>query len=373
MHSRYARHIALPQFSDATQDALRSSKVLVIGAGGLGCPALLYLAAAGVGSLGIVDHDHIELSNLHRQILYTEDDIGKNKASTAAEKLRKINSACTLQVYEIDIHTGNACDIIRAYDIVIDGSDNFPTRYLVNDACAILKIPLVYGSVFRYEGQVSVFHSTAKFQDSQNRPANYRDLFPIPPQAGEVPNCMESGVLGVLSGIIGTMQASEAIKLITGIGDVLAWSVLTYNLLTNSIEQFEFSGTDDALPGAPTTENELAAMHYDAFCGITHDIREISWKHLEKIYSPETMILLDVRESIERPLLEKYPYKSIPLNQLQNRTHELDASKTICVFCQSGARSMIAAHELQNSFNFQHVWNIEGGITAFEQTFPSQL
>ncbi len=367
MYERYARQIALPDFGAASQAALLRAKVLVIGAGGLGCAALQCLAAAGVGTIGIVDYDHIELSNLHRQILYSESDIGKPKASTAAEKLQKINSSLSLQVFEKKLQTDNAFEIIRQYDIVIDGSDNFPTRYLVNDACSILNIPLIYGSVFRYEGQVSVFHSPSNPNSPTGRSANYRDLFPIPPKEGEVPNCMESGVLGVLTGIIGTMQAAEAIKLITGIGEVLAGTILTYNLLTNSILQFDYSPHPNALLTAPKSESELKAMQYDSFCGIAK-VREMTWKSLEEMYSAETVILIDIREPGELPKLEKYPYKSIPMNQLQSRVGEFEHFKTIAVFCQSGTRSRSVIRELQQSFNFQHVWSIEGGITALIQT-----
>jgi molybdopterin/thiamine biosynthesis adenylyltransferase/rhodanese-related sulfurtransferase len=362
MHERYARQIILPHFGESSQAALQRAKVLVIGAGGLGCPALQYLAAAGVGMIGIVDDDRVELSNLHRQVLFTEDDIGKNKAKVAGEKLRKINAKLTVQIIENKVHLGNAADILSKYDVVIDGSDNFRTRYLVNDVCALLNIPLVYGSVFRYEGQVSVFH----VRDSQpvGRPANYRDLFPIPPALGEVPNCLEAGVIGVLTGIIGTMQASEAIKLITGIGEVLASKVLTYSMLSNSMEIFEFAPHPEALSSAPGTLDELRKMQYESFCSNPHDVHEITWEDLDEHISKEEMLLLDVREADELPHLEKYSCISIPLRELRGRLHELHSAQTIVVFCQSGNRSKVAVRELQQLSTFRQVWSIQGGIAA---------
>ncbi|MBK9246637.1 MAG: HesA/MoeB/ThiF family protein [Ignavibacteria bacterium] len=367
MNARYARQIVLPNFGISAQAALSRAKVLVIGAGGLGCPALQYLAASGVGTIGIIDHDEIELSNLHRQILFDESDIGKNKAKVAAIKLQKSNSDLSIQVFETKIDNRNALGIIREYDIVIDGSDNFPTRYVVNDACAILKIPLIYGSVFRYEGQVSVFHSPSHIDNILDRAANYRDIFPVPPAKGEVPNCLETGVLGVLTGIVGTWQASEAIKLITGIGEVLSSTILTLNMLTNTIEHFTFELHPDALFGAPSNENELSHMNYDDFCGIKSDIQEITWKKFREIYSTESVILLDVRDEYEMPKVKKFTYKSIPMNDLQSRMHELDTTKTIVVFCQTGKRSIVAAFDLMAILKLQHVLSISGGINAIDE------
>ncbi|MDH5609789.1 MAG: HesA/MoeB/ThiF family protein, partial [Cyclobacteriaceae bacterium] len=221
---RYSRHLLLPEIRQEGQQKLKNSRVLVVGAGGLGVPVLQYLTAAGVGTIGIVDFDTIDLSNLQRQVLYNEAEVGFSKSKTAAQKLARLNSDIQLIPYHLSLTSSNALDLIREYDLVVDGTDNFPTRYLVNDACVLLDKPLVYGSIFRFEGQVSVFNHKGG--------PNYRDLFPVPPPPELVPNCAEGGVLGVLPGIIGSMQASEAIKIITGIGETLSGRLFLYDSLT---------------------------------------------------------------------------------------------------------------------------------------------
>jgi adenylyltransferase/sulfurtransferase len=233
LYERYQRQIILKGFGEEGQQKLLQAKVLVIGAGGLGCPALQYLAAAGVGTIGIVDDDVISLSNLHRQVLYTPDDIDHPKVEVAASKLRQLNPDVNIYPYRIRLEKSNAFEIIRQYDLLIDGTDNFASRYMINDACFLLNKPLIYGAVSQYEGEVAVF--SPHFLMGSTRGVNYRDLFPNPPKDGEVLNCAEAGVLGVLPGIIGTMQAAEAIKLITGIGTPLMNKLLTYNVLSQEI------------------------------------------------------------------------------------------------------------------------------------------
>ncbi len=245
------------------QEKLSNAKVLIIGAGGLGCPAMIYLNAAGVGTIGFVDFDTINISNLHRQILYGDDDIGKSKVKVAVQKLKALNPNTVINPINIKLDNSNAISIISDYDLVLDCSDNFPTRYLVNDACFLLNKPLVYGSVYKFEGQVGVFNYR-KLNDK--RAANYRDLFPVPPNQFEIPNCDEIGVIGVVPGIIGTMMANETIKVITCIGKVLANKIINYHSLNNSFHEFEISLNESALMDVPKSIEEFMNYDYELFC-----------------------------------------------------------------------------------------------------------
>jgi adenylyltransferase/sulfurtransferase len=236
---KYMRQVMLKGFGIECQEKLLSSSVLVVGAGGLGCPALQYLAASGIGKIGIVDFDKVEVSNLHRQILFSENDLGKPKAIIAGEKITALNNDLSVEVHDIILDEKNGADIISGYDVVIDGTDNFQSRYAINDACVLLDKPFVYGAVFRYEGQLAIFNFL-----NRGSKTTYRDLFPDPPRPNEIPDCSEAGVIGVLPGIIGTMQAAEAIKIISGIGEVLANRLLTYNMLTNSFYEVEIAACE---------------------------------------------------------------------------------------------------------------------------------
>ncbi len=353
----------LPDFGEEKQRRLLAGSVLVIGAGGLGCPALLYLAAAGVGRLGIVDFDRVETSNLHRQVLYNAGDIGLSKAEVAAARIRAANPDTAVDVFNTRIDTGNALGIIAGYDLVVDGSDNFPTRYLVNDACVLLGKPLVYGSVYRYEGQVGVFN----FPDSATGTRlSYRDLFPRPPAPEEVPNCAEAGVLGVLPGIIGTMQAGEAIKLLTGLGEPLAGRLLTWHWLHNSFFEFRLSPDPAGVSAAPENEAAFKKTDYDLFCGQeTGRVKEVLPEEFERLAGEENWLVIDVRNPGEQPRLAGRPYLSVPLSGLENRLPELQGAENLLVFCQAGARSLKAARIISERYSHKTVCSLKGGINAW--------
>ncbi len=333
---QYNRHLILDQIGLEGQEKLKKAKVLVIGAGGLGCPILQYLTAAGVGTIGIIDNDVVDQSNLQRQILYTHDDIGQPKAEVAATKLRRLNPFVHFKIHIEMLSKSNALTLFKAYDIIIDGSDNFPTRYLVNDAAVLTGKPLVFGAIFKFEGQVSVFN--------YNNGPTYRCLYPTPPQPGAVPNCSDIGVLGVLPGVIGSFQASEAIKIICGIGAPLSGQLLTYDMLSHRQLLLEFDKTENAQ--LTTLESD-----YEFFCGIHTPITkdEISLETLEAALQDYN--LLDVRELWER---ENYHIggQHIPLDELETRSHEIKTSKPLVVYCQSGLRSSRAI-EILNELNFK--------------------
>ncbi len=324
---RYHRQEILPQFGPAAQQKLGAARVLVIGAGGLGCPVLQYLAAAGVGKLIIADGDEVSLSNLHRQVLFSMDDIGRKKAEAAGERLRLMNPEVEIEVIHEHVHKENIWMMVEACDVVADCSDNFPTRYLINDVCGVLQKPLVYGAVSGFEGQVAVFHV--------NGCGQYRDLFPEMPLASEVRNCAEAGVLGVLPGVIGTMMATELIKCITGIGGMLLNKILNYDALR---QQFF---TVDYQPGTshkgPATREQIMETVYDMGCS-----RDL----LQTWLADERSVLVDVRERSEQPKLDRYPHLSIPLNELEEKLSELRGSRVV-LFCQTGVRSEKAARLLR--------------------------
>ena len=343
---RYARHIILPEIGIEGQQKLKQAKVLVIGAGGLGCPVLQYLTAAGVGTIGIVDFDTIDESNLQRQVLYTTEDIGKYKAEVAKEKLAKQNPFIQLITHVIQLTSSNALEIISLYDIVIDGSDNFATRYLVNDACVILNKILVFGSVFKFEGQVSVFN----YQDGPT----YRCLYPEPPAYGEMANCAEIGVLGILPGIVGTLQANEVIKIITEIGEVLSGKLLMFDALAMQFNTF------DIMVNSENRKIEKL-IDYDFFCGMMKEITSIELK--EKIKLKQDFQLIDVREQ------EEYQIKNIggiliPLNTLEENLDKISPEKEIIVHCASGARSKKAANLLKKK-GYEKVFNLKNGLLDF--------
>jgi sulfur-carrier protein adenylyltransferase/sulfurtransferase len=345
----YARHFALPDFGEAAQLKLKNSRVLVVGAGGLGCPILQYLVAAGVGNIGIVDGDKVDASNLHRQILYNIDDIGKSKAQTAAKKLRKLNPYIAITVYETFLNRSNALEIIKNYDLVADGTDNFPTRYLVNDACVLLGKINVFGAVFRFEGQVAVFNALDK---NGQRSVNYRDLFPTPPVAGSVPDCAEGGVLGVLPGIIGALQANEVIKILTGLGEPLIGRLLVFDALTLQNRSLKISKN-------PETPLISELIDYELFCGIkeknTADI--LNLEDFEQLKAKnEDFQLIDVREPREYAK-RNMGGELIPLHSLKANLHRISKDKKIIVHCETGARSAKAVEILVEN-GFMNVFNL---------------
>nr|WP_205860266.1 molybdopterin-synthase adenylyltransferase MoeB [Polaribacter sp. 20A6] len=339
---QYNRHLILDKIGEEGQLKLKQAKVLVIGAGGLGCPVLQYLTAAGVGTIGVIDDDVVDQSNLQRQILYTMDDIGLSKSKTAAERLTRLNPFVNFDVYNEKLTQENALSLFNNYDIIVDGSDNFSTRYLVNDASVITNKPLVYGSIFKFEGQVSVFN----YQGS----GTYRCLYPTPPKPDESPNCSEIGVLGVLPGIIGSLQANETIKIICGIGAVLFNKLLIYDSLqmNQTILNFEKD---------TTLEITVLENDYDFFCGILSK-EEITLEELNK--NKEKYNLLDVRENYER---EEYHIggQHIPLGDLKNRLDEVCIHKELVVYCKSGVRSGKAIEVLLKSNLKTKILNLKGG------------
>jgi molybdopterin/thiamine biosynthesis adenylyltransferase/rhodanese-related sulfurtransferase len=359
---RYGRHLIIPEVGLEGQRKLKSASVLIIGAGGLGSPLAFYLTAAGVGRIGIVDFDVVDLSNLQRQILHTTKDVGRSKLESAREKLESLNPNVKIETYEMRLTSENALDLIKEYDIVVDGTDNFPTRYLVNDACVFLKKPNVYGSIFRFEGQVSVFYA--------DKGPCYRCLYKEPPPPGLVPSCAEGGVLGVLPGIIGTIQALETIKLILGIGEPLIGKLLLFDALRMKFRELKLR-KDPECPvcGENPTVKEL--IDYEAFCGITPEQilhqsgLEITPEELkEKLENGEDIILIDVREPVEYEINRIEGSKLIPLSKLPEKVNELDQTREIVLYCKMGGRSARAV-QLLRELGFTRVKNLAGGIDAW--------
>ncbi|MBS1633757.1 MAG: HesA/MoeB/ThiF family protein [Bacteroidetes bacterium] len=365
-YERYQRQVILKELGISGQEKLLQSKILVVGAGGLGCPALQYLSASGIGTIGIIDFDTVELSNLHRQTLYCAGDTGKPKAVIAAQKLHSFNPDIEYIVHNIKLENTNALEIISNYDLVVDGTDNFSTRYLVNDACVLLNKPLVYGAVLRYEGQVGVFNLSDK---STTFKTNYRDLFPTAPASDAVLSCNEAGVLGVLPGIIGTMQAAEAIKICSGIGNPLSNKILSFNLLTNLFYEFNVLPRANSTPVMPKNELEFLNFDYDWFCGANQEPFEISVNDFEILRKNENLSIVDVRETGELPEVSEFSFYQIPLNQFKAAIPEfLGQTKTV-LFCQSGKRSLIAAKLLKERFPECSVYSLKGGIEAWRKYF----
>lgn len=359
IQERYSRQLILQGFGPAAQDALTKAKVLVIGAGGLGCPVLQYLVAAGLGTVGIVENDHVSLSNLHRQVLYDTTNVGKLKIEVAAAKLKLINPEVNIICYPVYLDKNNSLSIVNECDVIVDCTDNFATRYMVNDACVITKKPLVYGAVSGFEGQVAVFNVAT---GAGNRSGNYRDLFPEQPGSGEVLNCAEAGVLGVLPGIIGTLQATEVIKLITGKGDVLINQLLTFNALKNKMTVFNYGVNKNAALLIPSTVEAFLQMNYDEACGVESTSFNIDARQLLQLVQENNATIIDVREPHELPIITQYNHLKIPLLQLQTRLPEF-ADQTIIFICQSGSRSLQAAQMAAAYFGNEHLfYSLHGGV-----------
>lgn len=362
--SRYSRHLIMPEVGMEGQKKLKNASILAVGAGGLGAPLTMYLAAAGIGRLGLVDFDTVDASNLQRQVLYSTADIGKPKLETAEARLKGINPHVNIELHHAHLTSANALEILKEYDIIIDGTDNFPTRYLINDACAILGKPNVYGSIFRFDGQVSVF-------DARRGPC-YRCLYPQPPPPEVVPSCAEGGVLGVLPGIIGSLQALEAIKLIIGKGEPLIGRLIIFDALRFRFDEFKLAKNPHCpLCGEHPTIHEL--IDYEAFCGIIppagerlEDQYQITPAELkERLDRGESIFILDVREPQEVEICNLDGY-AIPINDLPSRAHELDSSREMVVYCHVGARSARAVEFLKQA-GFRKIKNLTGGIDAWAE------
>lgn len=352
---RYSRHLVLPAFGLEGQKKLKAASVLVVGAGGLGCPALQYLVAAGIGRIGILDFDVVSESNLQRQVLYGTEDIGKSKAQQAVKKLSQLNPYTSLTALETKIDSGNALEIISPYDVVVDCTDNFQTRYLLNDACVLLDKPLIYGSIFRYEGQVAVFNL--------KRAANYRDLYPAPPAAGSVPNCEEGGVLGVLPGVIGSLQANEAIKIITDLGEPLSGKLLIVDMLSLETRLINF-------PNQNQRNSIKKLIDYDAFCGIQQpkpepEMKEITVEELKRLKDEgKDFQLIDVREMYEVEICH-IDGEHIPLGEIPHSVDRISKDKQVIIHCRSGSRSGNTVKWLEKNHQFENLYNLKGGILAW--------
>ena len=355
-YDRYQRQLILKGFGQDAQDKLANASVLVIGAGGLGCPLLQYLAAAGIGRIGIADDDVVSLSNLHRQVLYTMEDIGKPKVVVARKRLQLMNDSVEISIWNERWMQQHCVDHFNDYDLIVDATDNFSSRYLINDAAVLMGKTLVFGAVSQYEGQVAVYN----YPISENtRSVTYRDYFPEPPKNGEVLNCSEAGVLGVLPGIIGTMQATEVIKILTGIGNPLINKILTYNGLSHESYILELE-RKFMLNGAPRSIEDFLNTNYDEMCSISYfDINEI-YVH-EWNVQQNNFLLVDIREVHELPKLNAIAHLTIPLSELHNRLNELNESNVIFV-CQSGRRSLQAAMMIKNEINSSTAYSLKGGV-----------
>ena len=359
---RYGRQLTLPEFGQRGQQRLKEARVLLVGAGGLGSPAALYLAAAGVGTLGIVDYDRVELSNLHRQVLHATSMAGRPKTESATRTIGDINPHVNVETHAAQLTSANAMNILRGYDVVVDGSDNFATRYLVNDACVLLGLPTVYGSVYRFEGQASLF-------DARRGPC-YRCVFPQPPPPGAVPSCATAGVIGVLPGIIGLIQATETIKLIAGIGESLLGRLLLFDALEMRFRELRIR-KDPACPVCGEHPAITALVDYATVCGDapmpadSADDVDVSVQQLKaKLDAGERFELLDVRRPDELEIA-KLPYtKWIELRELRERMNELDKNAEVVVYCQGGVRSARATQWLRDA-GFAKAKNLAGGIDAW--------
>ena len=371
---RYSRHLIMPEVTIEGQKKLKAARVLAIGTGGLGSPLLSYLAAAGIGKLGIVDFDTVDYSNLQRQIIHSTSSIGKPKVLSAQERIHEINPYVEVQLYETALRSDNALDIIKDYDVVIDGTDNFPTRYLVNDACVLLNKPNVYGSIFRFEGQLTVFWAS--------QGPCYRCLYPEPPPPGLVPSCAEGGVLGVLPGVIGVLQAIETIKIILGIGDLMIGRLLLFDALKMKFKELKLRKNPDCpICGNSPTIKEL--IDYEQFCGMPAIegpsveeepiVPEISVTQLnQRLHKKENFVLIDVREPHEFQICRIPNSRLIPLGELPSRIHELDSADEIVIHCKSGIRSAKAVQLLQQS-GFRKIWNVKGGIEAWSDQIDPKV
>ncbi len=372
---RYSRHLVLEDVGLKGQEKLKDSKVLVIGAGGLGCPVLLYLAAAGVGNIGIVDDDVIDISNLQRQVLFTVNDVGKKKAVVAKEKIQQLNPEVSVIAFAERISSSNAFKIIDAYQIVVDCTDNFPTRYLLNDACVLKDKTLIYSSVLKFEGQVSVFNYK---KNDGSFSSNYRDLFPEPPDPSTIANCEQAGVLGALTGIIGSVQASETIKIITEAGEPLTDKLLIFDALT--MEQMIVN-----VPNHNSRTGINSLIDYEDFCGIsrekskylTHNhltsMKEVTVQELKKLKdSGADFQLIDVREPHEYDICN-LDGELIPMSEIPYNVDKISKTKQVVIHCRSGKRSGDMLLWLEKNHGFENLYNLKGGILAWSREIDPSM
>jgi adenylyltransferase/sulfurtransferase len=367
---RYSRHLIVPEVGMEGQKKLKSSSVLLIGAGGLGAPLAMYLAAAGVGRIGIVDFDVVDESNLQRQVIHGTSAVGTPKIESAKARILDINPNVQVDSYEVPLSSANALEIFQPYDVIVDGTDNFPTRYLVNDACVLLGKPNVYGSIFRFEGQVSVFWA--------ERGPCYRCLYPDPPPPGLVPSCAEGGVLGILPGTVGTLQATETIKLLLGIGEPLIGRLLLYNALAMRFRELRLR-KDPECPICGPNPTVTHLIDYEQFCGINPQTErgETDWditpKDLKaRLDAGDNIFLLDVREPNEWEIARIEGATLIPVNSVTARASELSTADEIVLYCRSGVRSARALESLRD-LGFRKLWNLRGGILAWANDVDPSL
>ena len=373
-YQRYSRHILLPNIGTEGQLKLKNSKVLVVGAGGLGVPVLIYLAAAGVGHIGIVDFDAIDLSNLQRQVIYKTNEVGLLKAEQAKAFINEQNPEVKVSVFPERIHSDNAIEILTPFDLIVDGTDNFPTRYLLNDAAVLLNKPYIYGSIFRFEGQVSVFN----YKTGEIYGPNYRDLFPEPPHPDLVPNCSEGGVIGILPGIVGSLQALEAIKIITGIGEVLAGKLLTIDTLHNQYKTFKFSPRKDN-PINGENPSIFKLIDYEEFCNPSHlqveekIVSEITVQEFQNwIDEKKEFQLIDVREPYEWEIVN-LDGVLIPKSQITDNISKIRTDIPVIVHCRTGKRSKEVIQSVTKSHFFNNLFNLKGGINAYASEIDSNM
>ena len=362
-NARYSRQVILQGFGKQAQQKLSNARVLVIGAGGLGCPALQYLAGAGVGIIGIADGDTVSLSNLHRQPLYHTADVGKMKTEVALERLAALNPEISINLFPVFINAENCLAIIKGYDIILDCSDNFETRYLLNDACVLLDKPLIFAAVSGYEGQIAVFATDDRF----NQRTNYRDIFPVQPQQGEIANCEENGVIGVLPGIIGAMQAAEAIKLITGIGTPLINKLLNYNLLTQEFYEVLITPAPIGSYKLPDSVGEFSKINYSGSTGAkSTEVIEIDIEQLHELLQSASASVIDVREVYELPVISKIRSTQIPMSVFNKEIEKPISVHNIVLICQHGIRSLAAGQVLKEKYGSdKNVYSLKGGIARW--------
>ncbi len=370
---RYSRHLILPEVGKSGQEKLKAAKILLIGSGGLGSPNALYLAAAGIGTLGLIDFDVVDHTNLQRQLLFGSDAVGKPKVEAAKERIQSINPNVVVNIYNTLLSSANAMEIIKDYDLVIDGTDNFPTRYLVNDACVFLNKTNVYGSIFRFDGQATVFKPKVG--------PCYRCLYPEPPPPGEVPSCAEGGVLGILPGLVGMIQASEAVKYFLGKGESLVGRLLQVSVLDMTFREVKIQ-RDPECPVCGDNPTITALIDYQQFCGVpvgqesapdkATGVPEITPEELKKLLdaNKKGVNIIDVREPYEYEISKIEGSKLIPLGELMDHVNELDSSKDYVVHCRSGMRSAKAIVQLQK-LGFKKLKNLVGGINAWADVDPS--
>jgi adenylyltransferase/sulfurtransferase len=367
---RYSRHLLLPEVGIEGQKRLKAARVLLVGTGGLGAPLALYLAAAGVGTLGIVDFDFVEESNLQRQVIHSTKDVGRPKVASAMDRIKGINPGCKVIPYNTMLSSANAMDIMKGYDVVSDGTDNYQTRYLVNDACVLLGIPNVYGSIFQFEGQVSVFYA-------KEGPC-YRCLYPEPPPPGLVPSCAEGGVVGVLPGIIGCLQANEVIKLIVGGGDSLIGRLLLFDAWKLKFRELQL----DKDPGCPICGKEPSIhelIDYEQFCGLKNNEQEepvetISAGELKvRLDNNEPLQIIDIREPHERAIVKFPNARAIPLGQMARRKDEFDPALDAVFICKIGQRSVFAIRALREAGYTGRLLNLKDGLNAWAREVDTSL